>query len=133
MRLSKAEIDKLEKVTGQLDGLHKEISALARKSPNDALNKFKLKFINAVIAEANDVLGQEYLPLSGFNAFDPDDVPSNSDVTMILGLYSEELERKRAGAIKKKVGNIWVYDASDVANPSLDIRTAPPKKISERK
>jgi hypothetical protein len=41
---SKAEIEDLEKLIGQLDGLHSEISQLAKKSPNDGLNTFKLKF-----------------------------------------------------------------------------------------
>ena len=87
-----------------MDGLHKEITALARKSPNDGVNKFKLKFINAVLIEANDVLGDDYKPLREFVSFDVDELPSNSDVTFILGQYIEEMERKRADNIKRSPG-----------------------------
>lgn len=123
------EVEKLEKISGQMDGLHKEVSALTRKSPNDGVNKFKLKFINAAIAEANSALGNEYKPFKEFEQFDSDDLPSNSDVTFILGQYIEELERKRADNLKRhSIG--WIYNLSDSEEI---IRTAPPKKINEKK
>lgn len=123
------EVEALEKVSGQMDGLHKEISALTRKSPNDGMNKFKLKFVNAAIANANAVLGDAYKPFGEFVQFDADDVPSNSDVAFILGQYIEELERKRADNIKQDAGR-WIYKLSDSQEK---IRTAPPKKIGEKK
>ena len=129
MALTREEIEKLEKVAGQMDGLHKEISAIGRKFPSDGVNKFKLRFINAILSEANDVLGDEYKPLSEFMSFDADDLPSNSDVTFILGQYIEEPERKRADNIIRITGG-WKYDILD--SEEL-IRTAPPKKISEKK
>jgi hypothetical protein len=123
------DVQKLEKVSGQMDGLHKEISALSRKSPNDGINKFKLKLINAAISEANEVLGGDYKPFEEFVQFDSDDLPSNSDVTFIIGQYIEELERKRADNLKRELSS-WFYDLSDSQEK---IRTAPPKKISEKK
>ncbi|MHA8061418.1 hypothetical protein PQG22_09095 [Aquirufa beregesia] len=47
--MTKQEVDTFEKVQSQLDGLHSEISALSKKSQNDALNKFKLKFVNQIL------------------------------------------------------------------------------------
>jgi hypothetical protein len=123
------QVEKLEKVSGKMDGLHKEMGALTRKSPNDGVNKFKLKFINATVAEANTVLGDEYKPFKEFDQFDSDDLPSNSDVTFIIGQYIEELERKRADNLKRESG-LWIYNVSD---SDEEIRTAPPKKISEKK
>ena len=73
-----------------MEGLHKEITALTRKSPNDAVNEFKLRFINSVIAEANLLLGDKYKPLQGFEQFNSDDLPSNSDVTFIIWQYIEK-------------------------------------------
>lgn len=128
--MTREEIDKLEKATGQMDGLHKEIMTLARKSPNDGVNKFKLKFINAILIEANNVLGDEYKPLNEFENFDADDLPTNSDVTFILGQYIEEMERKRADNIKRDLNGRWKYIISDSQE---EIRTAPPKKINEKK
>jgi hypothetical protein len=93
-------IEKLEKLIGQLEALHSEMGALAKKSPNDAVNTFKLKLINKVLETANDVLGQEYLPFSDFTALDADDVPSTSDVTLILAQYIQETERFRSDNVK---------------------------------
>ena len=82
------DIDKFEKVQGQLEGLLSEIAVLAKKSPNDGVNKFKLNFINKVLKEANNILEEEYIPLDSFSQFNEDDLPSNSDVTFILSPVS---------------------------------------------
>lgn len=124
-----ADVEKLEKIMGQIEGLHREISALAKKSPNDGLNEFKLKFVNSALAQANDFLGNNYKPLDGFEQFDTDELPTNSDVTFILASYLEEVERMRADNIKIFSG-WWSYILSD---SDETIRTAPPKKIKEKK
>ena len=122
-------IEQLEKVTGQIEGLHREISALTKKSAIDPLNKFKLRFVNTALASANGILADEYRPFPDFDIFDPDDVPSNSDVALILAQYLEELERKRADNISYRQGR-WVYIAE---GEPTQIRTAPPKKISGKR
>lgn len=127
--MNKQEIEKLEKISGQIDGLHREICNLSKKTPNNALNQFKLSFVNIALAEANTVLGSAYQPFASFAQFDEDDVPSNSDVAMILAQYLEELERKRADNLTRKAG-VWVYEID--GEPS-DIRTAAPKKIEAKK
>jgi hypothetical protein len=124
------EIEHLEKSMGRLEGLHREIGALARKSPNDALNTFKLTIVNASLADAHQVLGSKYKPVVGFDAFDLDDLPSNSDVTLILAQYLEELERKRADNIYEDVDG-WYYRRTD--GKQALIRTGPPRKIGQRK
>ncbi|MGB7045863.1 MAG: hypothetical protein WBD65_13440, partial [Methylocella sp.] len=78
---TKEDVEALERLIGQLQGLHAEISQLARKAPNDAVNAFKLKLINKVITAGNVVLGENYRPFTEFDEFDADDVPTNSDVT----------------------------------------------------
>ncbi|HVV78666.1 MAG TPA: hypothetical protein VHD59_03495 [Pseudolabrys sp.] len=97
---SEKDIENLERVMGQLDALHIEISQLAKKSPNDGVNKFKLKLINKLIGTANEVLGDDYRPFSEFNLFDEDDLPTNSDVTLIVGQYLEQCERFRSDNIE---------------------------------
>jgi hypothetical protein len=129
--MERAEIEKFEKTIGRMEGLHKEISALARKSPNDAINKFKLKFVNSAIAEARIVLGEKYDPLKDFSKFEEDDLPSNSDVTFILAHYLEEIERKRADNITGS-GGAWFY-TSTRNDGDNKIRTAPPSKLEHRK
>lgn len=120
-----SEVKELEKITGQMEGL----GALARKSPNDGLNKFKLSLVNFALNEATKLLGSEYIPVAGFTQFNPDDLPTNSDVTLVVSQYLEELERKRADNIRRDAG-FWIYNVEG----SLEkIRTAPPKKINEKK
>jgi hypothetical protein len=124
-----SEVKELEKIMGQMEGLHKELGALARKSPNDGLNRFKLSLVNSALDQATKLLGAEYIPVTGFTQFNPDDLPTNSDVTLVVSQYLEELERKRADNIKRDAG-LWIYNIEG----SLEkIRTAPPKKINEKK
>ena len=65
--MKREEVNTFEKLQAQLEGLHTEISSLSKKSQNDALNKFKLKFVNQILSEANLLLGEKYKP---FNDFD---------------------------------------------------------------
>ena len=44
--MNKNDIDIFEKLSGQLISVYEEISLLSKKNPNDAINKFKLKFLN---------------------------------------------------------------------------------------
>ena len=127
------EINNFEKTQTQLEGLLTEITILARKSPNDGVNKFKLKFINEIILSGNKILGTTYKPLDSFEKFDEDDLPSNSDVTFILSQYLNCFEKLRADNIyieQKYDGNKYVFEWYWIVNKSKSkIKTAPPKKI----
>lgn len=125
--MTKAEVNKFEKVQAQVEGLYKEIGLLSRKSPNDGVNKFKLKFINQILQEANRLLIGHYKPLDGFENFEVDEVPSNSDVAMILELYLNCLEKLRTDNVTTKefeIGYFWIVDSK----PS-NIKTQKPKKL----
>ena len=105
---SEAEIESLEKLIGQLDGLHSEISQLAKKSPNDGLNKFKLRLVNKVLESGNEILGERYRPFKDFNQFDDDELPTNSDVAMILAQYIEQTQRFRSDHVVNYLHK-WQY------------------------
>jgi len=127
------EVENFEKIFGQFEGLHKEIGILSKKSPNDAINKFKLSFINKLLAEANEVLDEEQRPFDGFDSFDEDQLPTNSDVTMIFEQYLYCFEQFRSENIKHtqkwfgdKYVEKWVWL---VEGQESEIQTAPPKKI----
>ena len=64
--MNNTEINNFEKTQTQLEGLLTEITILARKSPNDGVNKFKLKFINEIILSGNKILGTTYKTLDSF-------------------------------------------------------------------
>jgi len=87
--MKRVDVDKFEKLDGQLQSTYDEISLLSKKKPNDAVNKFKLKFVNTLLEQANDFLGQIYRPFSDFALFSEDDVPQNSDVAFILSQYMQ--------------------------------------------
>lgn len=110
---------------GRLSGIHSELGALARKSPNDGVNNFKLLLINEVVSSCNDLLGQQYRPLAGFTLFDPDTIPSNSDVTFIVAQYMESLEKFRADNVHFHKG-AWCYRLKDLEEI---IRTSAPEKL----
>ena len=127
--MKKKDVDVFEKLQAQLDGLHLEISSLSKKSPNDALNKFKLKFVNQILRGANDLLGDKYKPFSDFDLFDENDLPTNSDVAMMLTQYLSCFEKLRADNVKKEEYGVrwfWVIDSK-----LSDIRTVMPKIIKE--
>ncbi len=94
--MDKKSIDHFKKIQSQIESLHKEIGLLAKKSPNDALNAFKLGFVNQSIIEAGAILGPAYKPFGDFDSFKDEELPSNSDVTMILGQYLVCMEKLRA-------------------------------------
>lgn len=129
--MTKIEIDTFEKLQAQLEGLHTEISALSKKSQNDALNKFKLKFVNQLLSEANQLLGEKYKPFKDFLLFEENDMPTNCDVAMMLTQYLNCLEKLRADNIKKGDGYsqlwFWVIDGK-----LSNIRTVMPKIIKEK-
>jgi hypothetical protein len=91
---TKEEVAEFEKLEQQLHSFLDEISELSRKKPNDAVNKFKLKFINTSLESFNKLLA-DYRPFADFDQFDPDDLPSNSDVVVILSQYAGAADRFR--------------------------------------
>ncbi|MGH5435000.1 hypothetical protein ACRFHY_26620, partial [Klebsiella pneumoniae] len=70
--MNRANVDTFEKISGQLLSIYEEISLLSKKSPNDAVNKFKLKFVNKLLSQSNDYLGEMYKPFDDFDSFDED-------------------------------------------------------------
>ncbi|WP_417814326.1 hypothetical protein [Thalassospira alkalitolerans] len=126
---SKEDVELLEKLVGQLQSLYAEIGALSKKSPNDAVNPFKLKLINKVLKMGNDVLGENYKPFEEFDQFDGDDAPSTSDVTMVISQYMEEAERFRSDNVKQEHG-AWYYLFQGELS---DIRSGPPTKIGRKR
>jgi hypothetical protein len=84
---SKEEVWQFEKLEQQLHSFLAEIAELSKKKPNDALNKFKLSFINQTLNGLNKLIGN-HRPFSDFETFNVDDVPTNSDVIVILAQYA---------------------------------------------
>ena len=89
--MKQEDIEIFNKARAQLNVTIAEISELSKKKPNDAVNNFKLKYINKILEDANRLLGDTLKPFSDFTIFDEDDLPTNSDVSLILAQYKSSL------------------------------------------
>lgn len=123
--MTREDINAFEKLVSQIEGLYGEIAVLAKKSPNDALNSFKIKFVNSAIQRCNELFGDPYRPFEDFDGFASDDLPSNSDVTLMLSQYIECAEKFRAdNIVEDEFGGGWHWKIK-----GEKIVTGPPKKI----
>lgn len=132
--MKRVDVDKFEKLDAQLQGTYDEISLLSKKKPNDAVNKFKLKFVNTLLEQANDFLGKEYRPFSDFELFNEDDVPQNSDVAFILSQYLQCLDKFRVDNVIMRHGQwCWALKAEKGEKGDergfIYIKTFSPKRL----
>lgn len=81
-----------KKVLDQVRTLKYEFQTLSGKKPNDVVNEFKVKYVNQTLTDANLVLGEDK-PYKNFELFNEDELPTNSDVLMILSLYLDRLTK----------------------------------------
>ncbi len=126
--MTRDEVDTFDKLSAQLDSLHQELSVLVKKAPNDAVNAFKIKFVNATLTLCNAFFGDKYKPFASFEQFSVDDLPSNSDVTFIVSQYIECAEKFRTDNIRMEAG-WWFWQITGKGDP---IRTASPKVLRKR-
>lgn len=80
------DIEKYEELYSKLNSLKGDFVVLSGKKPNETVNEFKLKLINKLLAQINDLVGA-FKPEEDFEVFDLDSLPTNSDVLMMLNLY----------------------------------------------
>lgn len=134
--MERDDVDRFEMLSGQLLSIYEEISILSKKNPNDALNKFKLKFINDIFAKCNVYLDAAYRPYEEFEQFEEDDIPQNSDVVFILSQYIQCFEKLRSDNVIIRSG-IWFwrvvgYDGEEADSEGLVyIRTVRPKNLKD--
>lgn len=135
-KMNRASVDTFEKISGQLLSIYEEISLLSKKNPNDAVNKFKLKFVNKLLSQSNDYLDEMYKPFDDFDNFDEDDIPQNSDVVFILSQYLQCFEKLRSDNVVIRHGAwFWRVIGEETDNVDEDgmvlIRTVKPKKLKD--
>jgi hypothetical protein len=114
-----------EKTEAQLEGFFEEIGNISKKKPDDAINKFKLGFINQMLESANQLLGDEYRPFPDFTTFDLDTLPSASDVVTMLSQYLRTLDKFRSDHSHVDVGG-WYWN---VPKDTPKLRAKRPKKF----
>ena len=127
--MNKDQIEKFEKTHAQLLGFYEETVVLVKKNPNDVMNKFKLQLINNILDVANELCG-DIKPFEGFDSFDVDgDMPTNSDVAIILGQYIKCMELIKKDNVHQDYGK-WYWDLNGNKN-STDIRTKAPAMLEK--
>ena len=116
-KMNEEKADLFDKTEDQIDGMYNEISILSKKKPDGPINKFKLRLINSLLKQANDLMGKHYLPFGDFSEFDEDDIPSASDVVLILSQYMKSMDRYRYDHTKMWKGTCyWVLDDEELTN-----------------
>jgi hypothetical protein len=105
--------DLFEKVEAQLKKLHEELAALSKKSPDNPINKFKLKLINEKLIEANRLLTGPHKPFAKFEIFEESDLPSTSDAVIVLSQYLSCLEGWRSANIHEDGIADWYWNVDD--------------------
>jgi Rad3-related DNA helicase len=116
----KDDIQEFEKAEQQLHSFLGDISELSKKKPNDPLNKFKLKFINTTLSKLNTILKDDR-PFAGFKQFDPDELPSNSDVVLLLSQYAAAVHRFRVeNTTDDADDSVWIVRGKETEIPAGD-------------
>lgn len=118
------EVESFIKCYTQMKSIYNEINALAKKKPNDAVNKFKLRFINQILENANQLLKENYKPFADFEKFDEDEIPTTSDITMMFAQYLDSMEYLRSDNIEDSQYT-WYWLIDGVLS---EIKTVPPQK-----
>ena len=93
LRIEPATIHDFERLRIQLKTFLEEIKVLSKKSPDGPVNKFKLRFLNDVLKKMTAILGDTHRPFPDFEMFDEDDLPTTSDVVLMLSHYADSMGR----------------------------------------
>jgi hypothetical protein len=121
------EIERFQRILPQLEAFHSEFDALTKKSANSPLNVFKLRIVNQAIADANGILGPATLPIRNFSQFEDVELPTNSDVSMVLAQYLEAMELLRVRNLRKDRMSRWYWIIEDSEN-DMELQTASPRR-----
>ena len=102
--MNEKEVELFVKTYSQMQSMYNEITILAKKKPNEAVNIFKLRFINQILENANQLLKENYKPFENFENFDEDEIPTTSDITMMFAQYLDGMENLHSDNIR------WDYN-----------------------
>ena len=112
--LTTADVTSFSKLVAQMQALKDEIALLSKSKPNDALNNFKLGFVNEKLSAANKLLTGDFAPSESFTVFDPEKLPTNSDVVFVLAQYLACFGRWRTAHVYYDQADFkWHWSVSD--------------------
>jgi len=112
--VSRSDVARFEKVVGQTAALRDEFAVLSKSKPDNPLNKFKVQLVNERLAEANEVLTGTFKPIASFTVFEGEQLPTNSDVVVVLTQYLACLERWRSTHVDyNEIRYRWYWRTTD--------------------
>lgn len=111
-----------ESIALDVESMHEEFGKLSQKNTDGPVNRFKLGLVNELIVRTNRFLNRSVI--SGFDAFDLEELPSNSDVLIVLAQHRSALEAFRCSHIHYDDPD-WCWICDDY------LRTSPPSKIKK--
>ena len=68
-----------------LNSMFREFQELSKKKPDGALNKRKVEIVNRLLRDIHGIILKGESTSAYLDLLDEDDLPQNSDVTLILG------------------------------------------------
>jgi len=110
---SEKEIGEFMKVLMQIQEVLGGFIELSKKKPNDCVNKFKLDLVNTLLSAANPIINKQNKPFEGFELFNEDDIPTNSDVVLILTQYVACLKkfgREQTSKDSDSYNDYWIIN-----------------------
>lgn len=117
-----AKVETYRAARGVFSGLLSEMRELSKKKADATLSKGKVKILNRVLEDLNEVLGNEaeakYLDL-----LDEDDLPQNSDAVLVMVQYEKALKAfvKRYQVFDREVNkSYWVTENSSLEKDYVD-------------
>ena len=90
-KISQDSVTQYELLFPLLTGIYKEMQELSKKKPDTALNTFKVKSINRILEPTKELLKEENM-YPFLDILDVDDIPTNSDVILILSQYIKSMD-----------------------------------------
>lgn len=91
IRTTKKKVQTYETIMPLMSSMFSEFKELSKKKPDAAVNKKKITIVNRILNKARVVLEDEE-SIDFLDLLDEDDMPQNSDVTLILSQYVAAME-----------------------------------------
>lgn len=88
--ITQYKVDQYHLLNPLINGIYNEFKELTKKKPETVLNVYKVKVVNRVLEPIKELLEKEEV-IEFLDTLDQDDLPTNSDVILILNQYLKAL------------------------------------------
>lgn len=89
--ITQHEVEQYKLLDPLINGVYEEFKELSKKKPEAVLNMYKVKVINRILEPIKGLLKDEEV-IQFLDVLNQDDLPTNSDVILILNQYLKALD-----------------------------------------